>query len=94
MCGSTKAPAVVQRDPVAEAKAAEATATKTSNSDLAQRRRQRAQNSLLTRGAGGTASLLNTPFADAAKPQRGIVGRQPGDNLPAYKRDQLDRLGG
>ena len=61
MCGSTKAPKVVKQDPVADQKAADARATQQSNADTALRRRQAAQNSLLTIGPAGTDKLKNTP---------------------------------
>lgn len=64
MCGSKKAPKVVERDPVADQRAAEAQATTQSNLELASRRRRRRESSLLTLGAqglvggGGGRSLL------------------------------------
>jgi hypothetical protein len=61
MCGSTKAPPVVKSSPKADAAAADADATKAANADLAQRRRELAQNSLLTIGAGGTDPRKKTP---------------------------------
>lgn len=67
MCGSRKAPPVVQRDPVAEQRAAEATAASNANQELAARRRRRRENSLLTLGADGltsrgSSSLLATAY--------------------------------
>lgn len=53
MCGSTKAPKVVERDPVADQRAAEAKAATESNLELATRKRRRRESSLLTLGASG-----------------------------------------
>lgn len=64
MCGSKKAPKVVERDLVAEQRVAEANAASEANMALASRRRRRRESSLLTLGAdglmggGGTPSLL------------------------------------
>jgi len=62
MCGSTKAPKVVQDDPVADQAAADAKSTQEANSQLALRRKQRAQNSLLTIGMQGTKPGTVTPY--------------------------------
>lgn len=67
MCGSRKAPKVVERDPVQEQSAAEAKAASESNMALAERRRRRRENSLLTLGADGLtgmrgSSLLATAY--------------------------------
>jgi hypothetical protein len=53
MCGSTKAPKVVERDPIADQRAAEARAATESNMELAARKRRRRESSLLTLGASG-----------------------------------------
>lgn len=53
MCGKPKAPKVVERDPVAEQRQAEAKAMTESNLELASRRRRRRESSLLTLGAQG-----------------------------------------
>ncbi len=53
MCGKPKAPKVVERDPVAEQRQAEAKAATESNMELAARRRRRRESSLLTVGAAG-----------------------------------------
>jgi hypothetical protein len=53
MCGSKKQPKVVERDLVAEQRAAEATAASEANLALASRRRRRRDSSLLTLGADG-----------------------------------------
>jgi|GEM_PF-2547210 len=53
MCGSKKAPKVVERDPVADQRAAEAKAATESNLELATRKRRRRESSLLTLGASG-----------------------------------------
>lgn len=88
MCGSTKAPKVVKQDPVADQKAADAKATQASNAETALRRRQAAQNSLLTLGAAGTDVLKKTPYTsllgsiqqpDAGR-QRNNLLRKPGFN--------------
>ncbi len=90
MCGSTKAPQVVQQNPVAEAKAADAKAAKAANSETSLRRQQRAQNSLLTMGAGGTDAAVNTPYnllstasrpTSAPTPIRRNPKMMPGDRL-------------
>lgn len=75
MCGSTKAPQVVKQDPVADQKAADAKATQTANAETALRRRQAAQNSLLTLGAAGTDVLKKTPYTLLGSIQPGT--RQP-----------------
>jgi len=62
MCGSTKAPKVVQQDPVADQAKADAKATQEANSQLSLRRKQRAQNSLLTIGTQGTKPGAVTPY--------------------------------
>lgn len=56
MCGKTPAPPppVVQRDPVAEQRKAEADAQVKANAELAHRRRRRQRSSLLTTGAAGS----------------------------------------
>lgn len=56
MCGKTpKAPPpVVQRDPVAEQREAEALAQTKANQETAQRRRRRQRSSLLTTGSAGS----------------------------------------
>lgn len=56
MCGSKKTPKVVERDPVADQRAAEAQAASAANLELASRRRRRRESSLLTMGAQGTAN--------------------------------------
>lgn len=53
MCGSKKTPKVVERDPVADQRAAEAQAASAANLELASRRRRRRESSLLTMGAQG-----------------------------------------
>lgn len=53
MCGSSKAPKVVERDPVADQRAAEAQAASAANLELAARRRRRRESSLLTMGSQG-----------------------------------------
>ncbi|WP_312252732.1 hypothetical protein [Stenotrophomonas sp.] len=63
MCGKPKTPKVVERDPVAEQRAAEAQAATQSNLEIASRRRRLRESSLLTMGAKGfmgsnTRSLL------------------------------------
>lgn len=65
MCGSKKTPKVVERDPVADQRAAEAQAASAANLELASRRRRRRESSLLTMGSqglnnnsSGTRSLL------------------------------------
>ncbi|HET7663884.1 MAG TPA: hypothetical protein VFK31_09625 [Rhodanobacteraceae bacterium] len=73
MCGSTKAPPVVKDDPVADAKKAEAKATSKSNADLAERRRRRARNSLLTLGSQGTDTRVDTADNLLASIDRGLV---------------------
>jgi hypothetical protein len=82
MCGSTKAPKVVKQDPVADQKAADAKATTQANSETALRRRQAAQNSLLTLGAAGTDKLKNTPQTLLSAPSQGtwlpVRNRNPG----------------
>lgn len=73
MCGSTKAPPVVKDDPVADAKKAEAKATAKSNADLAERRRRRARNSLLTLGSQGTDTRVDTADNLLASIDRGLA---------------------
>lgn len=86
MCGSTKAPKVVERDPVAEAKAAELVAANDANSGLALRRKQRTQNSLLTMGPQGIKPMTNTPY--------NLLGAAPdGTAQPGKKPVDMDKLG-
>lgn len=59
MCGKPKAPKVVERDPVADQRAAEAQAATQSNLELASRRRRRRESSLLTLGAQGLTGGSN-----------------------------------
>lgn len=56
MCGSKKTPKVVQSDPLADQRKAEATAATEANMELAARRKRRSQSSLLTVGAAGLAN--------------------------------------
>lgn len=68
MCGPTKPvapPPVVQRDPVAEQRQAEAEATVKTNAELASRRRRRRGSSLLTSGAQGSGPVSNSLLAQA-----------------------------
>lgn len=60
MCGSRKAPKVVERDPVAEQKAAEAQAATAANQEIANRRRRRRDSNLLGLGADGLIRPSNT----------------------------------
>ena len=56
MGGKTpRTPTVVNRDPIAEQRAAEAEAAMKANAELALRRRRRAGSSLLTAGAQGSS---------------------------------------
>lgn len=61
MCGSTKAPPVVQDNPIKDAAIATAKAQWETNAEIAMRRRQRLQNSLLTIGPAGTQARVDTP---------------------------------
>lgn len=67
MCGKTpKAPPpVVQRDPVAEQRKAEADAQIKANSEQAQRRRRRMRSSLLTSGASGSPTQAPSLLSQA-----------------------------
>lgn len=68
MCGRPKVqapPPVVQRDPVAEQRKAEAEAQVKANSELATRRRRRRRSSLLTSGAAGSAGEAPSLLAQA-----------------------------
>jgi len=67
MCGSTKAPKVVERDPVADQRAAEAKAATESNLELATRRRRRRESSLLTLGASGLTNRGTAPVSLLAR---------------------------
>jgi hypothetical protein len=60
MCGSTKAPAVVQDDPVADKAKADLQATQAANLGIAATRKRRQQNSLLTTGSAGSSAAANT----------------------------------
>lgn len=65
MCGGGSHPAVVQRDPKAEAEAAAIDAAKKANAETASRRRRKQESSLLASGAQGVkgaagSSLLAT----------------------------------
>lgn len=84
MCGSTKAPTVVKQDPVADQKAADARATQATNAETALRRRQAAQNSLLTLGAAGTDTLKKTPFSLLGSIQRGAPAKQLRRSNPKF----------
>ncbi|KAK6697372.1 hypothetical protein SNK04_014124 [Fusarium graminearum] len=71
MCGSKKQPKVVERDLVAEQRAAEATAASEANLALASRRRRRRESSLLTLGADGLTTggaPRSWPAPKAAQP--------------------------
>lgn len=61
MCGSRKAPKVVERDLEAEQRQAEAKAATESNLELAARRKRRRESSLMTVGAAGLARSPATP---------------------------------
>lgn len=61
MCGSRKAPKVVERDLEAEQRQAEAKAATESNLELAARRKRRRESSLLTIGAAGLSRSTGTP---------------------------------
>ena len=66
MCGSKpKAPKVVERDPVAEQRRAEAEATIAENRERSNTRRRRQRSSLLTLGAGGAADPGRSLLAQA-----------------------------
>ncbi|KAK6697490.1 hypothetical protein SNK04_014062 [Fusarium graminearum] len=74
MCGSKKQPKVVERDLVAEQRAAEATAASEANLALASRRRRRRESSLLTLGADGLTTggaPRSWPAPKAAQPLGG-----------------------
>lgn len=73
MCGSRKAPKVVERDPVAEQRAAEAEAASASNMELASRRRRRRENSLLTMGADGLGGRRSQTLLASAVGRNGLV---------------------
>lgn len=91
MCGSTKAPQVVKQDPVADQAAADAKATQASNAEVALRRRQAAQNSLLTLGAAGTDKLTKTPYSSllgSIQQQPPTLGA-PGPNKPDVRNPKL-----
>ena len=60
MCGSTKAPKVVQDDPVADKAKADLKSTQEANLGLAAMRKRRQQQSLTTTGAAGSAGATNT----------------------------------
>lgn len=60
MCGSRKAPKVVERDLEAEQKQAEAKAATEANLELAARRKSRRESRLLTLGANGLTGARNT----------------------------------
>jgi hypothetical protein len=60
MCGGGRPPAVVQRDPKAEAALAAAEGAKKANEETALRKKRLAQSSLLATGAQGVTSK-NTP---------------------------------
>jgi len=69
MCGSRKAPKVVERDPVAEQREAEAKAATEANLQIAERRRRRRESSLLTLGADGlTTRTGGTSLLASARP--------------------------
>lgn len=68
MCGSRKAPKVVESDPVADQRAAEAKAATESNLALAERRRRRRDSSLLTLGADGLTSRTGGSLLASAQP--------------------------
>lgn len=73
MCGSKKTPKVVERDPVADQRAAEAQAASAANLELASRRRRRRESSLLTMGSQGvTGGSVRSLLASAvARPAGG-----------------------
>lgn len=79
MCGSTKAPPVVKDDPIKDNAEAQAKATAKTNAEIAQRRKRRLDNSLLTIGPAGTAGMTDTPqtllasFDDRATPSPGSL---------------------
>ncbi len=74
MCGSKKQPKVVERDLVAEQRAAEATAASEANLALAGRRRRRRESSLLTLGADGLMGGSNAPSLLASAQGRSTLG--------------------
>ena len=66
MCGKAPStPTVVQRDPVAEQRQAEAEAQVKANSELATRRRRRNRSSLLAAGATGASGDAPSLLAQA-----------------------------
>ena len=65
MCGGGKPPAVVQRDPKAEAELAAAEAAKKANAETAARKKRFAQSSLLATGARGVTSDSPSLLASA-----------------------------
>lgn len=60
MCGSTKAPAVVQDDPVADKAKADLASTQEANLGLAALRKRRQQQGLTTTGSSGSGAAQNT----------------------------------
>lgn len=74
MCGSRKAPKVVERDPVAEQRAAEAEAASNANMEVAARRRRRRENSLLTMGADGFGGRRASTLLATAVGRPGLGG--------------------
>lgn len=74
MCGSKKAPKVVERDLVAEQRVAEANAASEANMALASRRRRRRESSLLTLGADGLMGGGATPSLLAQAQGRSTLG--------------------
>lgn len=67
MCGkSPTVPKVVERDPIAEQRQAEAEATVAENSERATRRKRRNRSSLLTMGAGGAPTGSRSLLAQAS----------------------------
>lgn len=65
MCGKPKTPAVVQRDPKAEAEAAAAEAARKANAETAARKRSLQRSSLLTVGARGVRGGGDTVLTSA-----------------------------
>lgn len=74
MCGSKKQPKVVERDLVAEQRAAEATAASEANLALASRRRRRRESSLLTLGADGLTGQRGTSLLAQAQGRSTLGG--------------------
>lgn len=66
MCGGGSRPAVVQRDPKAEAEAAANEAAKKANAETASRRRSKQRSSLLTTGAQGVQGPAGTSLLATA----------------------------